>query len=182
MRRMYSEKQLENIVDEHLEVSDVKVKTLEQSEPNWSLDIETFVNITGGTATPIFCRIQQINQELHFIFLGKIENTSGSTIQAYQTTDLDIELPQEIAEKIYDYQGYKASETPTNDYLISYTLACGSKRDSLNMSYFQTNLILSISNSILANHIKIKFARTTNISIDNNETLWLEGRVYLDLI
>ena len=174
---------LENSILPVLEDKDVVVNTIEQQEANWSADIQYFPNIGGGTANPIFCRLQKINQELHIIMLGTIANETESAISAYGTTPINIDLPEEIAQKIYDYTGAKASEAgDASTPIISGSVAVAIRNSYVDMSTYANDVIFFVRNVNVANRISVSFSRNTSISIPAGETLYLEGRVYLDLI
>ena len=79
MRRMFSENQIISLINKQ----NLKPETIEQQKVNWSYDITNFPSITGTTGTPIFCRIQQINQELHIVLVGKVHNDDKTDKSIY---------------------------------------------------------------------------------------------------
>ena len=184
MRRMYSKKQIKEQVKQVVSSGEVDIvaKTLKQTQPNWSATIETFPNITGCTASPIYCKIHQINGELHIIMIGQITNETESAISGYATDTITIELPTEIASKLLDLKGGKASETPVSNVRISYDYASASSSDASDMSKYLSDCAMNVLNLSQANKIGVLFQRPTQITIQAGATLYLESRVSLDLI
>lgn len=163
----------------------VVANTLEQNEANWSADITVFPNITGGTPSVIFGRAQQINKEFHIVFLGKIVNNTEDVIEAYGTTQVVIDLPENIATKIYDVLGQKLNEPSASNVRISYSFASATRSEYGDMSKLQPDIYFNVfrmNGAININKLGMQFQRTTKISIPAGETLYLEGRVSLDLI
>ena len=74
MRKMYSKKQIEEMTQSGLVGKNIKVKTIEQTEPNWTLDLSevSIVFPSGFTGTNIFSRLQKINGELEIVFTFSI--------------------------------------------------------------------------------------------------------------
>lgn len=160
----------------------VTAQTLKQNEANWKADFPTFPNITGGTSSPIFCRVQQINQELHIVMLGKVVNNSGADISAYTLSFISFDLPTSIANKIYDVLGNKVSDIIANNVRVTYNPAGASLSDASDMSKFIKNVEMIVLNNTSANRISISFQCPSQITIHDGETLYLESRVSLDLI
>ena len=187
----YNKSQLDSLLSAKADLSGasfggpVVAQTLKQNQANWSVDITSFPNITGGTASPIFCRIQQINQELHIIMIGKVVNETESTISAYSTTDILIELPEAIADKIYDIGGNKLSDVLVSETRISYNFASASRSDFGDMSKYAADVVMLVghySGASYKNKLAIRFQRPSTISIPAGETMYFESRVSLDLI
>ena len=114
MRRMYSEKQLENIVDEHLEVSDVKVKTIEQSEPNASIDISSLLNSSFFKDTSsVYAKLEVYGNVLYLVVAGKFTTKTESTTYHSILNQTDIsDLGNEILSKIYRAEGSTLNNAP----------------------------------------------------------------------
>ena len=164
---------------------DLKAKTLEQSQANWSADITQFPNFTGGTASVIFGRIQKINQELHIVMLGKIENATENSIGDYTTTFIEVELPEEIASKIYDVKGQPLSQSIESNCRVSYSYCSASRSDYSDMSKYLNDVTMNLWHSSGTNQkniLRIMFQRNSTISIPAGETMYFESRVSLDLI
>lgn len=156
-------------------------KTIEQSEANYSANIDTFCNIGSGTAEVIFCRVQQLNKSLHIIFVGKITNNTKETISAYSTTVIPITLPESIAEKILDYTGVSAKES-TSNAAISSVYATSIRSTAVDMSQVNTDVYMFVRNVQSANVIGVSFNRSSSIQITAGSTTYFEGRLELDLI
>ena len=185
MRKMYSKKELEKIIKGYLEAGediDLYVKTLKQSQANYSADIETFPNITNGTSAVIFCRVQQLNQELHIVFIGTITNNTESAISSYGTTTVNIELPSEIANRIYDLTGHTVHDTVADDYGISGNFAFVSKSNKLSLSTANNNARFIVQNTPIANRMSVSFGSGTAFSLNAGDVMYFEGRVSLDLL
>lgn len=157
-------------------------KTIEQSEANYSAVIAAFPTITGGVSSAIFCRVQQLNKSLHIIFVGSITNNGESPISFYSTSEVVITLPEGIADKLYDLNGDKVSESSPSEAVISGTMAWASKDKTRSMTNYLNNMIMFITNKATANRIGISFGRTSNTTINAGESIYFDGRVELDLI
>ena len=112
---MFSEKQIGEVANEQLVDKDLKVKTLEQTEANWSEDFSgddfgaTFP--TGLEVTYSYRRISRINGELHIVLLFKIKNPTESSISVGNSNNIQIKnIPENIASLIYDVEGDPLSE------------------------------------------------------------------------
>ena len=112
---MYSKKELEKIIKGYLEAgedidlnisSDLVAKTLEQTEANWSYELTSLdlINrLTGTDMTILYCRLEQIGNILYLVLNLKYENNTESAISGYSLLGSNgIELPTEIANKVYD--------------------------------------------------------------------------------
>ena len=180
MRRMYSEKQLVQVIEEQ----DLKPKTLEQQEPNWAYDVEEFPSTTGCTSEVTFCRIQKINGELHIIMQGKVNNATGSDKTVYNLSGIYVTLPSEIASKIFDVNGNPASEGVASDVRIT-AAPCQIYKNSetgMNFSYTETRGLLYIMNTSQENRILISFGVGAGVTLINDKDTYFEGRIFLDLI
>ena len=116
MRKMFSEKQIQKLVEDPLSSGEVAIvgKTLEQKEPNWEYDIseELQTMLASDLEFSGFSKFLQYGNELYFIIGGKIKNNSASQhTGACFTGQLTLELPEKIASKIYDEDGNKVSDT-----------------------------------------------------------------------
>ena len=190
MRKMFSEKQIKKMVSESsseiveaLAGQDLKVKTIEQSEANYSADLTQFVNVTNGTSTLIFGRIQRINGELHIIYIGSIKNeTENSITGVYDTSELTVTLPEKIASKIVTYGGHLVSESGNDNETISCTLAYVDSNASGTFTGYLPDMTFCVRKSSSANKIKLRFGRGSSWSINAGSTRYFEGRVSLDLL
>ncbi len=161
---------------------DLKVKTVEQSEANYDADISTFPNLGGsGVGELIYGKVQQINGELHIIFIGKITNNTGSAISGYSTGSIGVTLPEGIASKIIDMNGKSVHES-SNGVRISGTYAYASKNNGADVSSLLGNTVFILLNTTTENALQILFERSSAITINDGEVLYFEGRVSLDLL
>lgn len=183
MRKMFSEKQIKGMIADELRSGelDIVANTVFQEEANWSLNITSFPNITNCDSAVIFCRVQAINGELHFIFNGTITNNTGSSITAYSTDVVKIELPSWIAERIYDIDGKTVAEADA-DIRISSTVAYISKSNKADISKVLADSYFQITNDSVLNKCQILFNRGAGFTLAAGETIYIEGRVSLDLI
>lgn len=120
MRRMYSLAQIQAIValmakEGKLDFSDVdlKVKTIKQSQPNWSLDISEIPldGLPEGIEySPIYARLEQVGNLLYIVWCYTLENKTEEAITV-GNPDMTITLPENIAEKIFDFAGNSAKES-----------------------------------------------------------------------
>ena len=185
MRRMYSKKELQDIIKTNLENGslNIKAKTLEQSEANWSLPITSFGKLSNLTPEVSFGRVQKLNQELEFVISVKFTNETASPITGYSTEPFIIELPQEIAEKIFDCNGVSVKDASETNYVyIASSSAYASKSSTIDASKITGIPRLVLANSINANKMIIRFSSPSSITIDANSSTIIEGRIQLTLI
>lgn len=179
MRKMFSENQIKNIVND----GELKPITIEQQEPNWAYDITAFPSVTGTTGTPIFCRIQQLNQELHIVLVGKVHNDTESDKTVYSMSGINVQLPEEIASKIYDVQGKTAVESNTNIRIsVNYASCFRDGSDTNDLSKYVATAVMLIANSGDPNAITINFGSPVGIVLVAGKDTYFESRVSLDLI
>ena len=181
MKRMWSRNELKKNTQEYLANTDVKVKTIEQSEANWTLPITSFGTFAGLTANVIFGRVQKLNQELEIVILVSYTNETESNVTAYGTSFLPIELPEAIASKIYDCDGKNATENGGSKYIASVS-GWGSRDKETDMSRATGTPRLFLINSPQANKIEIKFGSSSAIIVEPAGTTILEARIQLALI
>lgn len=141
----------------YLEDKDVKVKTIEQSEPNWSLDfasaVPSVLDDTNNQYIPIYCRFEVLNNILYIVWNFKIKN-----LREYDAPlnwlRIRFILPEDIADKIYDIDGHKVSESGhanpiTSDMLFygstSYPASIGARNTTFNLTHTSTANELEIS-------------------------------------
>ena len=111
MRRMYSENQVVKV----LEDKDVKVKTIAQSEANYSFSFELIPSssdyfLTHGSQ---YCKIEIVNGELHIIGVACFDNTDSDNNHNLTFSSQQITIPEYIADKIYNAIGEKLTQSPT---------------------------------------------------------------------
>ena len=92
---------------------DARVKTLSQSQANWSLNLsEVEPTIPSGfSATNIFARLQVINQELELVLSFTITNNGESTASPANIQFGEHILPEAIGAKLIDIKGNNLNTT-----------------------------------------------------------------------
>lgn len=178
MRRMYSENQLVNV----LENKDVKVKTLSQSEANEAVVFD-FTALGGLKIKNTYNRFEVINNVLYVIVNVEIYNDSGSSISLTNMCEKTVELPVEIASKIYDCAGKHVGEAGSNVWITS---AIGAIKETNTGTYptsysLKSTCELYLLNNI-ANNITVAIAGTQALSIPNGKSEYISARVALTLI
>ena len=121
MRRMFSEKQIKNIVADApeqvvkaLENQDVKVKTIEQSQPNWEFDIKDILNpLVFKDKSNLYAKMVLLNKELSIVISGSyVAQTESNTYKNF-VANAALTIPEEIASKIYRADGTTINEAPS---------------------------------------------------------------------
>lgn len=182
MRRLLKQ-EVEEYVDELIKGNQsITVRTLEQTEANWSNPISSFGKLSNLVPIVNFARIQKLNQELEIVVSVKYTNETQSNIAAYSTDGFEIELPQEIANKIYDCNGVSAKESLTSETYIASCSAYASKSTGTDASKITGSPRLLLTNGIRANRIVIRFSSTAQIIVEPNGYTIIEGRIQLTLI
>lgn len=121
MRRMYSEKQIGQVAVKEFVNKDIKVKTIEQSEANYSLDFgsKEMLDLSSGiTYNPIYARLEQIGNVLYIVNVFELENTTESTL-TIGNARIKVSLPKSIGNKIYDVNGHTLSQAEITSIAIS---------------------------------------------------------------
>ena len=119
MRRMFSENQILALVKENpsavleaLENQDLKVKTLEQSEYEYSKDFTLTPSSTHFEADSAFTKILVKNRSMYICIVDKLTNNDT---EAHTTSfnQIDIsDIPEEYQKKIYDVNSKSLDEAP----------------------------------------------------------------------
>ena len=124
MRRMYSESELRKLIQnspaeiiEALKNQDVVVKTIEQSVPNKEFDINFRQVPEGITMTKRYCKALVINNLLLICISCTATNTTEASI-SYPSPQLEIEVDEEVGDKIICVNGEKLSDSYTSDFII----------------------------------------------------------------
>ena len=122
MKRMWSRNELKKNTLENLKVSDVKVKTIEQSEANDEILITPVegIEIKSGYFA---CKI--INNVLHLIMEGIFDTTDAFTAVTNMTL-FNIQIPQKYRDKIFRWDGTNLSKNASSNNTIT--------RDRYNLS------------------------------------------------
>lgn len=172
MRRMYSENQLVNV----LEDKDIVAKTIKQKEPNWKVDSSVFDTVgstlpEGVSYEKVYATFEEINGVAYFVWNFKIKNETETSYNFSLSKNID--LPEEIADKIYDFDGKKVSESNSSNICTANTFY-GFATELYNTK--QT----TIRNSLTENRIQIIFVSA--VVVNANSTCNLSFRIFLTLI
>lgn len=184
MRRMFSEHELSSYIQQQMSSGELVIfgKTLQQKEANWTLPITSFPVMGGLTAEVAFARVQQLNQELEIIISVKYSNATASNVTAYGSDDLNVNLPEELASKIYDCAGVSVKETSSNNVYIASSSAYASRSNGKDASQITGAPRLMLFNTSTANRLHVRFSSPTAITIPANGYVIVEGRIQLTLI
>ena len=146
---------------EALQNQDLKVKTIEQSEANFELDISdvAIADLDAGLEyEPIYERFLVFGNILYIVLCFKYNNTTETPITASSNASLKIELPTEIASKIYDLDGKNVHETNAQDISADFMFRGDtSYPDRLNRG----SAVWTISNTNQSNKLSINLLGTT---------------------
>ena len=170
MRRMYSENQLVNV----LENKDVVAKTLKQKQANWDIseDFGTSPTLaTGLTYTKSYSAFKEINGVIYVVLNYTIENTTESAINCNFIKYLM--LSDEIAERIIDFDGKSAKESNIAN-ICSVLCMYGAGSELYNSKVF------TLRNYNEANEIQLMNVNAT--SIPANSKMNFSLRFFLTLI
>ena len=163
---------------------DVSVKTIEQTNANWSADMSfspgtlpSDVSYTAG-----FSKAIKINGEIHFIFHCKLTNSGGSSQTVFYLGAANILLPQAISEKIYDMEGNTVHEHVDSNVLITAGKAtvCSSL-SAISSAFGEINFGLFHSNNLI-DRLSFQVALSTGLAIPAGETRYISARVCLTLV
>ena len=125
-----------------LEDADVKVKTIEQTEPNYSLDLDSQIDVsvpTGISSNIEYYRGEIINGIFYFTMMIQLTNTTASSINLGNTFLIFLkQIDEALADKIYCVDGNSISISSTTDKGVSTSLCDadgGSPTEGLFTSY-----------------------------------------------
>jgi len=173
MRRMYSENQIGDVAVKQLADKDLKVKTIEQKQANWEVnDVFDEINVPEGiTYTKVFGRFEEINGVLYIVHCFKITNNTGSSINVEIKKNID--LPEYIASKIFDFDGKKASESGSSNICSDYAFFGSSSE------LYQAK-IHTFRNTLSANRIEL--VAVNDYVVPANTTFNISFRSFLTLL
>ena len=119
MRKMYSKKQIETMsvgaVKQDFENSDILVNTLSVKEPNWELDLTDKLNTNlFAEGSSLYAKIQIFGKELYIVISGRFVNGADVSLNTSILNSTTIDIPDEIASKIYRADGTKLTENPSS--------------------------------------------------------------------
>ena len=108
--------EIEEISGENIDLSETNliVKTLEQIEPNMTLDFEfNQPSNTYLSVTDVYSRFEVFNNICYLVLNFKIKNNGEDSSSSFNYTIANVTVPESLGEKIYDFGGKKVSEAPT---------------------------------------------------------------------
>ena len=107
--------------------NNLAVETIKQSKPNFELDISEN-SFNWGNANlegeHVYAKIEEYNNILYVVISHKVTNTSENTI-ALPNSSMTITLPDEVAEKIIDFDGKSVKETNVRG-ILGFNISRGS--------------------------------------------------------
>lgn len=168
---------------------DLVAKTLEQTNVNWGADMSV-TNRTSITGTRLYCRLQKINTKLSIVFNYKFTNSTGSSVslESYLAQTFNT-IPQEIASKLVDLNNYplypNAYGTDVRVLIATAPLqATKTIQPSgiLNMPALDVVGSLNIFSRPQYLQIEIVPYLKSDITLNDGESLWVTGRITLDLL
>lgn len=152
---MYSENQIVKI----LENKEVKVKTIEQSEPNWSGNFDSVApqGLNAGiTYTSVYSRLEKIGNVLYVVNCFKLKNNTAENLYP-GNFNLTIEnIDESVSSKIIDLNGKPLNETGVGGAPISADYGFSGDQNyptSLNRSTFKCVLSRAAGDSVNAMRI-----------------------------
>ena len=158
----------------------VKAKTLEQTEPNWSADLELLptnqVTSAGLTGEQVYAGLKIFNNILYIVCIFKITNATGAAVSlntafgGYQ----DITLPEEIAQKIVDLTGKTAAEANSARVLTQLNV-CSNSLGGTRQCYLQ------VDNKNTANQISVSVRQYETNNLADGTSISLEARAFMIL-
>ena len=180
MRKMFSKNQIKEIVNQGLLNEDVKVKTIEQSEPNFEFNLD-LSNLNGlpqdCEVEDVYTKIVQWNRELHIVFNFKITNNGESATTGFTSTSNYIDLPEEVAERIIDFAGKSVAESSAGVSICAGVYNEGSQNYPEYLEALQRAFV--IKNTGTANRMMLNIHDIS--AINPTKSLFITGRISLDL-
>ena len=178
MRRMYSKNQVKGIV----ETGDLNVNgAISQSKANYDFDLsdKTPVNLASGFEYRcIYGRLEVINNILYVVWVFGLKNTNESATNSGNVF-IQVEMPNELGDKIIDVNGKKVSEQIDNETQITCDVlfhGSNSYPEQIN----RTQKILSISNTTTAKNMKLN--AFVGYNVDPDVEIICETRTFLTIL
>ena len=174
---MYSQGELKRITLDMLKNEELKVKTIEQSEPNWKYDLslEGISFPEGVNATLIYGRLELINGILFFVSSLKLENTTENNISINDVVVNINNMPAEIGSKIYDILGKKVSESiDLNTLITEYSIFKSNRVGTA------SNVIGRMGNNQSANSMYVRLANSNTLNA--GDTQYFTARTFLTIL
>ena len=183
MRRMFSENQIKKLVGESssqivsaLTNQDLKVKTIEQSEPNWEIDVKSILNPAVFKNTDnLYCKLCLFGNELELVISGKFIAQSLSGNLRFILGN-EISIPDELASKIFRADGTSLNENPSA-LSVPNTYICGGSLVKYTGTVGQTYFVLL---SEFKKNISVNVFGLGTIAEDTE--CWVDLRVQLVII
>ena len=169
----------------------ITAPVIEQSAATWGTDITLTRDGSGTvTLTQQYCRLEVIGNMLFLVVNFSLANEGDSTVSMGTVKSSQIELPESIAEKIYDFKNNPLT-TPAGvnkEYLIAMQNA--NVVTSADNFYYEYNLALSPKMGIYhvgnttPNLVRVYITRnsTNDVNIPANTTWYFTARLFLTLL
>ena len=181
MRRMYSKEELRKIVLNSLENEDVKVKTIEQSEYEYSQEIELTPTITGAVVEDIYSRCVVSDGFLHIILNFKVSNPTESPISGYSLINTPINLPKKYAQKIVDIDGKSIAENNPDKFIACAHAFWGPADIMAFGAIGAQNVWMGLNNSSTLDRMNLVLIGSSQIQIQAGKTHLVSARLSLSL-
>ena len=177
MRKMFSQKQIEEMNKEALTNGEVDIvgKTLQQKEANWEFDMpidESYLEDNNLEIVSKYYKLVQFGNVLYFVCSLCVKNNGESSFSVnWDTliTNYEILVPEEIAKRIYDKTGHKVSENSGTADIARFPSFHGSSSGSSLLGH-----------SSGANKLYVRGAGTTSISA--GATNVFDARTFIILV
>lgn len=191
MRRMYSKKELKDIIKANLENGslDIKAKTIKQSDYNYSRTFQIQAP-TGVSIQNIYNVFAEINSILHVIVNISLTNNTENTItigQGYAFIGFQsLAISKEIAEKIFDIDGKTVHEVGTANTLICsepcHIFTGKVLGDSSTFYQGRLSLVNRAAEDSLGVQISLNGGTGNRITLEPGASLYVTARMTLTLI
>ena len=160
----------------------VQAQTFKQTQPNFALEVTPTLSAAaiakGLTLTTIYNKVEVINNILYIVSLNKVNNPTESSITLNYDDRIgeSITLPEDIADKIYDQNGVKVSESGAGA-MISLGYRGGI---TSGFSYYELAGLLRNDNQ--SNVMIYHTQPVGNITLAAGSSLVYEDRLFLTLL
>lgn len=131
---------------------DIVVKTLIQTQPNFELDLSDVLVIENAAPVNSYCKFIQYGNVLYLVVSSRFVKTDG-TSTTYTIDNIDVQLPDEIASKIYDKEGVASNLSPTtvNMNIATFTLRFFNQEFAIQLQHKSAGVItINFSNVSLS--------------------------------
>ena len=158
---------------------DLKVKTIEQSEANWSADLSSVIFDFAPSSlvcSNIFSRLQKINGELEIIMTFSVNNPTESAITPTYVSLGSFSIPQDIGIKIIDILGSRLIDSGEMTSIAGSRMVVGYDTTSV---FNSQNGVLSISHNGANKMFICAYGMS---SVPAGSTHYYSGRIQLTLL